>query len=87
MHLLCCDWLLSSRSYIWEKEALDEGNHAPDATKLDSFDKDLKSLQKICLHVPEALPKVYQIYSIVDTYYNYNSFGGKLSLYSMVDSS
>ena len=71
MHLLCCDWLLSTRSDIWEKEALDEGNHAPDA----SFDKDLKSLQKICLHVPEALPKVYQIYSIVDTYYS--SFGGK----------
>lgn len=65
MHLLCCDWLLSTRSEVWEREVPDGGHHVSISGKLDGFDKDLKSLQKVCFYLPEALPKVSQICAMI----------------------
>jgi hypothetical protein len=58
MHLLCCDWLLSTRADLWEKEKLDGEQHSPEASRLDSFNKDLRSLQNVASYIPDAMPKV-----------------------------
>jgi hypothetical protein len=58
MHLLCCDWLLSTRADVWEKEMVDDKKHSPETSRLDGFDKDLRSLQNVAFHIPDAMPKV-----------------------------
>jgi hypothetical protein len=58
MHLLCCDWLLSTRADVWEKEKLDGEQHSPEASRLDGFDKDLRSLQNVASYIPDAMSKV-----------------------------
>lgn len=54
MHLLCCDWLLSTRADLWERTKLND--HKVD--RVEGFYKDLKSLQKIASYLPDVMNKV-----------------------------
>lgn len=58
MHLLCCDWLLSTRADVWEKEKLESEHHSSEGGRLDGFNKDLRSLQKVASYIPDAMSKV-----------------------------
>ena len=57
MHLLCCDWLLSTRADLWHNEKLD-GEHSLDTGRLNGFNKDLRSLQEVASYISDAMPKV-----------------------------
>ena len=58
MHLLCCDWLLSTRADVWEKERLENEHQSSEGSRLDGFNKDLRSLQKVASYIPDAMSKV-----------------------------
>lgn len=59
MQLLCCDWLLSTRTDVWERQKLDGELNLNKASRLDGFSKDLRSLQNVAAYIPDIMPKVY----------------------------
>jgi sterol regulatory element-binding transcription factor 1 len=66
--LLCCDWLLATRTDIWERSCVPEESPSPvDPDLLFSFQYDLESLQKLTHDVPPALPRVRQTAIIIKT--------------------
>ena len=66
MHMLCCDWLLSTRADIWEKERLkSEQQSSEGSSRLDGFNKDLRSLQKVASYIPDAMRKVCETHLLI----------------------
>lgn len=66
MHMLCCDWLLSTRADVWEKERLESEQHSSEgSSRLDGFNKDLRSLQKVASYIPDAMPKVCETHLLI----------------------
>ena len=61
VQLLVCDWLLSTRTAIWQQEqsGRDEvSSSSVSQPELVAFQQDLASLRKIAQHVKAALPRV-----------------------------
>ncbi|CAG9819718.1 unnamed protein product [Phaedon cochleariae] len=57
--LLVCDWLLETRTALWE-DSVDNGLRSPVSNcVLTSFQADLASLRTLAEHVPIALPRVF----------------------------
>ena len=64
VQLLCCDWLLETRTEIWEKVTGEECRHRgypTDTAEQEAFQHDLDSLQKLTHNMPAVLPKVNKI--------------------------
>ncbi|KAH9496042.1 Sterol regulatory element-binding protein 1 [Bulinus truncatus] len=59
IQLLLCDWLLSTRTNIWEINQEDSGARAASQTELIGFQQDLSSLRKLSQVMKAALPKVF----------------------------
>ncbi|GLV35496.1 Sterol regulatory element binding protein [Carabus blaptoides fortunei] len=58
--LLLCDWLLETRTALWEEETTDQEHTIPVAnTVLSGFQRDLSSLRSLTQHIPSALPRVF----------------------------
>ncbi|KAK5643835.1 hypothetical protein RI129_007680 [Pyrocoelia pectoralis] len=58
--LLICDWLLETRTYIWESTLEVDVNSTPVPNSiLSAFQKDLSSLRNLTQQVPSALPRVF----------------------------
>jgi hypothetical protein len=70
MHLLCCDWLLSTRADLWHNEKLDGEKHSLEASRLNGFNKDLRSLQDIAFYISDAMPKVRNVIELLCTCIN-----------------
>lgn len=65
--LLCCDWLLETRTEIWEKvtgAGCSQGGYPADPAELEAFQHDLGSLQKLTHNMPAVLPK-FHLYEAV----------------------
>ena len=60
VQLLVCDWLLSTRTAVWQEENLDsDGVASPAAqTELLNYHSDLASLRKVAQHLKAAMPRV-----------------------------
>lgn len=62
VQLLVCDWLLLTRTGLWQEEQ-GEGD-APSggamSTDLRAFQADLAALRKVAQHVKAAMPRVSQ---------------------------
>ncbi|XP_050303830.1 sterol regulatory element-binding protein 1 [Anthonomus grandis grandis] len=57
--LLVCDWLLETRTSLWE-DGIDEGARPPASNNiLTAFNKDLVSLRTLAEHLPFALSRVF----------------------------
>ncbi|XP_072385762.1 sterol regulatory element-binding protein 1 [Diabrotica undecimpunctata] len=58
-HLLVCDWLLETRTSLWE-DCVDNGLKNPvSSCVLSSFQVDLASLRSLAEHIPSALSRVF----------------------------
>uniref|UniRef100_A0A1Y1MFB5 BHLH domain-containing protein n=1 Tax=Photinus pyralis TaxID=7054 RepID=A0A1Y1MFB5_PHOPY len=58
--LLVCDWLLETRTCIWENNLENDTNTSPVPNSiLSAFQKDLSSLRNLTQQVPSALPRVF----------------------------
>ncbi|EDO44513.1 predicted protein, partial [Nematostella vectensis] len=58
--LLCCDWLLATRTDIWESNNKPDVQHKViDSVGLAAFQHDLESLRKITHDLQAALPRMY----------------------------
>lgn len=58
IQLLLCDWLLTTRTNIWEINQEDSGVRVASQTELIAFQQDLASLRKLSQVMKAALPKV-----------------------------
>ncbi|PNF43046.1 hypothetical protein B7P43_G05564 [Cryptotermes secundus] len=62
VQLLVCDWLLETRTAVWEKEKQEIDGSGPvpvaDAV-LSGFQRDLSSLRRLTEHISSALPRVF----------------------------
>ncbi|KAG5883119.1 hypothetical protein JTB14_011522 [Gonioctena quinquepunctata] len=57
--LLVCDWLLETRTSLWE-DSVKDGLRTPVSNcVLTSFQADLTSLRSLAEHIPSALPRVF----------------------------
>lgn len=57
--LVVCDWLLETRTSLWE-DRVDEGQKPPASNScLTAFNKDLASLRSLTQHLPFALSRVF----------------------------
>lgn len=52
--LLCCDWILNTRTHLWQKELI-----LPSSAFLSAYQKDLNSLRKLADVLPGTLPRVF----------------------------
>jgi len=64
VQLLVCDWLLSTRTAIWQEENDSQSDdctepHTASPAELQAFQQDLASLRALCQHVRAALPRVF----------------------------
>ncbi|KAK9875582.1 hypothetical protein WA026_009385 [Henosepilachna vigintioctopunctata] len=60
VQLLVCDWLLETRTSLWEDSLDSDLNLSRVPTPvLTAFQKDLSSLRALAQHLPIALPRVY----------------------------
>ncbi|KAI8798918.1 sterol regulatory element-binding protein 1-like [Biomphalaria glabrata] len=59
IQLLLCDWLLTTRTNIWEINQEDSGVRVASQTELIAFQQDLASLRKLSQVMKAALPKVF----------------------------
>jgi len=61
VQLLVCDWLLSTRTAVWQEENLDvDGIATPAAhAELLNYHSDLASLRKVAQHLKAAMPRVF----------------------------
>lgn len=58
--LLVCDWLLETRTTLWENEVSDQPNgYVAAQSTLSGFQEDLSSLKKLVQHLPNILPRVF----------------------------
>ncbi|XP_016955806.1 sterol regulatory element-binding protein 1 [Drosophila biarmipes] len=60
--LLTCDWLLETRTTLWELEHMnmeDDGFYQVPGDELEKFQTDLNSLRSIVEHIPNAQPRIY----------------------------
>lgn len=65
--LLVCDWLLSTRTAIWQQERGhgDVTSTTVSQEELLAFQQDLRSLRKLSQHMKAALPRVRYVYVFV----------------------
>ena len=56
-HLLCCDWLLSSRVALWEANL--PSKQSPSRESTSGFRKDLSTLRHLVQEMPSARAKLY----------------------------
>lgn len=56
-HLLCCDWLLSSRVSLWESNL--SSKQCPSRESTSGFRKDLSTLRHLVQEMPSARAKLY----------------------------
>ncbi|XP_059150528.1 sterol regulatory element-binding protein 1-like [Physella acuta] len=59
VQLLLCDWLLTTRTDIWELTQEDSNSRTASQTELIAFQQDLASLRKLSINMKVALPKVF----------------------------
>lgn len=60
VQLLVCDWLLETRTTVWEEEELDSEVPVPvPSAVLTGFQRDLGSLRRLTQFIPSALPRVF----------------------------
>lgn len=59
--LLVCDWLLETRSAVWELTLDSDPNNNKPVTNsvLTAFQRDISSLRNVTQHIPSALPRVF----------------------------
>jgi len=60
--LLVCDWLLETRTALWENEFEDnklKPNYVAAPTVMAGFQEDLSSLKTLVQHLPSTLPRVF----------------------------
>merc|ERR1712071_111803 len=60
--LLVCDWLLETRTALWENEFEDnklKPNYVAAPTVMAGFQEDLSSLKTLVQHLPVLLPRVF----------------------------
>lgn len=59
--LLVCDWLLETRSALWELTLDSDPNNNNPVTNsvLTAFQRDISSLRSVTQHIPTALPRVF----------------------------
>ena len=63
VQLLLCDWLLASRTELWEmSQPGDKGDKPASQMELIAFQQDLNSLRKLSHINKSALPKVQLLY-------------------------
>jgi len=55
---LVCDWLLATRTEVWEKEQSSGERENASQTELIAFQQDLTSLRKLAQENKAALPRV-----------------------------
>lgn len=55
---MVCDWLLATRTEIWEKEQSSGDRENASQTELIAFQQDLSSLRKLAQINKDALPRV-----------------------------
>lgn len=55
---MVCDWLLATRTEVWEKEKSTGDKDAVSQTELIAFQQDLASLRKLAHNNKAALPRV-----------------------------
>jgi len=67
--LLVCDWLLSTRTAIWQQERShgDVTSTTVSQDELSAFQQDLRSLRKLSQHMKAALPRVSFIFCVYVT--------------------
>lgn len=53
-----CDWLLTTRTEVWEKNKLTEETYTSSQTELIAFQQDLASLRKLAQDFRPILSKV-----------------------------
>lgn len=58
VQLLVCDWLLATRTEVWEKEQTSGERENASQTELIAFQQDLTSLRKLAQDNKAALPRV-----------------------------
>ena len=75
--MLVCDWLLSTRTGIWQQEQsvdamtssstpLPSANTPLSQPEMIAYQQDLASLRKIARHIKAALPRVSRILTCLD---------------------
>lgn len=65
VQLLLCDWLLETRTALWEEETTDQEHTVPVAnTVLSGFQRDLSSLRSLTQHIPVCTMLVFFIISL-----------------------
>uniref|UniRef100_A0A1I8NM66 BHLH domain-containing protein n=1 Tax=Stomoxys calcitrans TaxID=35570 RepID=A0A1I8NM66_STOCA len=60
--LLTCDWILETRTELWEAEYMtvdDDGYYQIPGDILEKFQKDLNSLRSIVEHIPSGQSRIY----------------------------
>ena len=57
--LLVCDWLLTTRTEVWEKNKLTEETYTSSQTELIAFQQDLASLRKLAQDFRPILSKIF----------------------------
>lgn len=62
IQLLICDWLLTSRTDIWEKNKLSDETYTCSQTELIAFQQDLASLRRVAQDNRPILSKVRLIH-------------------------
>lgn len=69
IQLLLCDWLLTTRTDLWEMtQPGDKGDKPASQVELIAFQQDLGSLRKLSQVNKAALPKVTTVYSALNIY-------------------
>ena len=58
LQLLVCDWLLATRTEVWEREKSGGEKDVVSQTELIAFQQDLASLRKLAHNNKTALPRV-----------------------------
>ena len=64
LQLMICDWLLATRTEVWEKEKANGDKDVVSQTELIAFQQDLASLRKLAHNNKGALPRVSAFTSI-----------------------
>jgi len=60
MQLLVCDWLLMTRTEVWQQHNGNQGDSTTcSSSELQSFQKDMASLKKLAQTEKAAMPRVY----------------------------
>lgn len=63
---MVCDWLLATRTEIWEKEQSNGERENASQTELIAFQQDLSSLRKLAQENKAALPRVSELNDMKD---------------------